>query len=121
MARNGLAIDFAPELDTPDDFARTFDAMGRHLRLVSYLEIVSPREAAPLIEQSPPCLRQAWALAFANLTYAATLLWDALRLTVRETPRLCRSAFARASRPQARWGVYGWAYALTLTALLIWR
>ncbi len=118
--RNGLAHDFAHD-QTRDDFARTFDAMGRHLRLASYLQLVSPQPAAPLIQQAPPSVRQAWELAFANLAYAGTLLWQALRLTVRELPRLCRSAFIRASQPGTRLGVFGWAYGLFLTALLIWR
>lgn len=121
MPRNGLAIDFAPELDAPDDFARAYSDMGRHLRLVSYLQMVSPQEAAPVIDQPTPCPREAWVLAIANLAYAGALLWRALCLTVREAPKLARAAFARASRPGARLGVFGWAYALTLTALLVWR
>ncbi len=117
--RNGLAIDFAHERSP--DFARAYGDLSRHLRLTTYLQLVSPQPAAPLIEQAPPSVRQAWELAFANLAYAGTLLWQALRLTVRELPRLCRSAFIRASQPGTRLGVFGWAYALTLTALLIWR
>ena len=121
MARNGLAYTFAPELDAPEDFARTYEDLSRNLRLNSYLQIVSPLEAAPVIHQAPPSLTQAWTLAMANLAYAGALLWHALRLTARTSPSLCRSIFARACRPGARLGVFGWAYALTLTALLVWR
>jgi hypothetical protein len=123
MARNGLAHSFAPELDGPEDFARTYQDLNRALRLNSYLQIVSDvRPApAPVIDQPPPCPGEAWSLAIANLTYAGALLAQALRLTVREAPNLCRGAFVRACRPGTRLGVFGWAYALILTAMLVWR
>lgn len=121
MPRTGLAHDFAHQ-QTRDDFVRTFAAMGRHLRLASYLQLVSPPQQAPaLIEQAPPDIRRAWAHAVANLAYGCSLVGQALRLTLRETPRLCRSAYIRASQPGVRLGVIGWAYGAFLTALCVWR
>lgn len=123
MARNGLAHSFAAELDAPEDFARSYEDLSRNLRLASFLQLVAnvPPPPAAVIDQPPLGVGQAWSLAFANLGYAGALLVQALRLTVREAPSLCRSAYVRASRPGTRIGVFGWAYALTLTALLVWR
>ncbi len=112
--RSALAIDFA-HAETDDDFARTCGDLGRHLRLVSY------KTAGPVIDQQPPCLASAWALAAINTAYAAMVLWHALQLTARRAPEFCRRMLLRVSRPLPLLGLCGWVYAISLTALLFWR
>lgn len=112
--RNGLAIDFA-HAEPDADFARTCGDLGRHLRLVSY------KAPGPVIDQHPPCLTSAWALAAINTAYAAVVLWQALRLTARRAPGFCHRLLLRASQPLPMLGLCGWVYAISLTALLFWR
>lgn len=139
IVRNGLAHDFAPELAR--SLAEAFANHDRHLRLVSSRErrLVSAQTrfaawqaqlgTAPqsvVIDHDPANLPAAWKLAASNAAYAAALLWQALRLTAvaaqgRYHALLCGTLDPRTRDFLTGASIPGWACALILTAVLIWR
>lgn len=140
IVRNGLAHDFAPELAR--SLAQSFADHDRHLRLVSSQErrLVSAQERfaawqkrlgtgpaqSVVIDHDPASLPAAWMLAGSNATYAAVLLWQAVRLTAIAAQERYHALLDGTLDPKVRdfltgASIPGWACALILTALLIWR
>jgi hypothetical protein len=127
MPRKGLAHDFAPELAIaldpvaaqlpaiPDMLAGAFHGLDSQLRV--------PHCPKPtlVITQDPPDLGKAWALAATNLVFAAILLWSATAMTARSSATAAHSTLLSLSHGWPLIGLCGWAYAITLTVLFIWR
>lgn len=108
----------ATALVAQQGIARTVDELARHLRVTAY---PMPRV---IIDQEPGVGAQ-YALALMHLGFASMLVWHATRAlpgavnaaVCRRLARIPRSTLLAASTS----GLVGWAWALTLTAILIWR
>ena len=119
--RNGLAHDFAHDLDRHLQLERSRE------RFATWQAQLSATPAQPVvIDQAPADVPAAWKMAASNAAYAAVLLWQAVRLTAIAATGRYHALLNGSLDPKTRdflasASVGGWACTLILIALFIRR